>query len=255
MCGLAGYSLHPRSSLERTLGAQALLAAIAERGRRRRRVRVPLTGRDLPHRRQAAHACVAAPRARLGARDGGPAPRARPRLHEGSSVDRRQQPPGPPRAGRRHPQRDHHQRRRGARPPLLLPLRAAHDRRLRGDLRGRRPFAERRPRARASARGDGDGLGRRARADAALPRARDGPPDVGRREPRRRLLRLDEARARDRRALLRAASPQARGARGHAAHPGGRPDRAAASASAPTSTTSRITRCRPCVLRRSASSA
>src|SRR6476646_348258 len=32
MCGLAGYSLHPRSSLERTLGAQALLAAIAERG-------------------------------------------------------------------------------------------------------------------------------------------------------------------------------------------------------------------------------
>src|SRR3954469_17516723 len=32
MCGLAGYSLDPRSSLERTLGAQALLAAIAERG-------------------------------------------------------------------------------------------------------------------------------------------------------------------------------------------------------------------------------
>ena len=32
MCGLAGYSLHRRSSLERTLGAQALLAAIAERG-------------------------------------------------------------------------------------------------------------------------------------------------------------------------------------------------------------------------------
>src|SRR3954463_1341611 len=32
MCGLAGYSLDHRSSLERTLGAQALLAAIAERG-------------------------------------------------------------------------------------------------------------------------------------------------------------------------------------------------------------------------------
>src|SRR3954451_474557 len=32
MCGIAGYSLDPRSSLERTLGAQALLAAIAERG-------------------------------------------------------------------------------------------------------------------------------------------------------------------------------------------------------------------------------
>src|SRR5690242_19744430 len=32
MCGLAGYSLRPSSSLERTLAAQALLAAIAERG-------------------------------------------------------------------------------------------------------------------------------------------------------------------------------------------------------------------------------
>ena len=32
MCGMAGYSLHSRSDLERTLAAQALLAAIAERG-------------------------------------------------------------------------------------------------------------------------------------------------------------------------------------------------------------------------------
>src|SRR3982751_1896240 len=32
MCGIAGYSLRSRSSLERTLAAQALLAAIAERG-------------------------------------------------------------------------------------------------------------------------------------------------------------------------------------------------------------------------------
>ena len=32
MCGIAGYSLHPSSDLERTLAAQALLAAIAERG-------------------------------------------------------------------------------------------------------------------------------------------------------------------------------------------------------------------------------
>ena len=32
MCGIAGYSLHSRSDLERTLAAQALLAAIAERG-------------------------------------------------------------------------------------------------------------------------------------------------------------------------------------------------------------------------------
>jgi glutamine---fructose-6-phosphate transaminase (isomerizing) len=32
MCGIAGYSLSPESSLERTLAAQALLAGIAERG-------------------------------------------------------------------------------------------------------------------------------------------------------------------------------------------------------------------------------
>jgi len=32
MCGIAGYSLRPCSTLERTLAAQALLAAIAERG-------------------------------------------------------------------------------------------------------------------------------------------------------------------------------------------------------------------------------
>ena len=32
MCGIAGYSLRPRSSVDRTLAAQALLAAIAERG-------------------------------------------------------------------------------------------------------------------------------------------------------------------------------------------------------------------------------
>jgi glucosamine 6-phosphate synthetase-like amidotransferase/phosphosugar isomerase protein len=32
MCGIAGYSVRPRSGLDRTLAAQALLAAIAERG-------------------------------------------------------------------------------------------------------------------------------------------------------------------------------------------------------------------------------
>jgi asparagine synthetase B (glutamine-hydrolysing) len=32
MCGIAGYSLGPRSSVQRTLAAQALLAGIAERG-------------------------------------------------------------------------------------------------------------------------------------------------------------------------------------------------------------------------------
>src|SRR5688500_7487890 len=32
MCGIAGYSLNPESSVNRTLAAQALLAGIAERG-------------------------------------------------------------------------------------------------------------------------------------------------------------------------------------------------------------------------------
>ena len=32
MCGIAGYSLSPESSVKRTLAAQALLAGIAERG-------------------------------------------------------------------------------------------------------------------------------------------------------------------------------------------------------------------------------
>src|SRR4051794_30738877 len=32
MCGIAGYDLAPESGLDRTLAAQALLAAIAERG-------------------------------------------------------------------------------------------------------------------------------------------------------------------------------------------------------------------------------
>src|SRR3954452_18774820 len=32
ICGIAGYSLRPRSSIGRTLAAQSLLAAIAERG-------------------------------------------------------------------------------------------------------------------------------------------------------------------------------------------------------------------------------
>ena len=32
MCGIAGYSLNPESTVKRTLAAQALLAGIAERG-------------------------------------------------------------------------------------------------------------------------------------------------------------------------------------------------------------------------------
>ena len=32
MCGIGGYSLSPRSAVDRTLAAQSLLAGIAERG-------------------------------------------------------------------------------------------------------------------------------------------------------------------------------------------------------------------------------
>ena len=155
--------VHARA-LERTLAAQALLAAIAERGADAVGYAYRAPGDTYADGRQAAHAGVAAARAgrRAGRRD--PAARPRARLHEGPSVDQRQQPSGAARAGRRHPQRDHHERRRAARPPLLRARRAADDGRLRGDLRARGPFAERRARARAPARRDGGRLARRARA-------------------------------------------------------------------------------------------
>ena len=71
---------------------------------------------------------------------------------------------------------------------------------------------------------DGGGLARRARAGAALPRPRRRPAALGRRDPPRALLRLDRARARDRRAVRpasacasgrspRGRSPRVKGAR------------------------------------------
>ena len=128
----------------------------------RRRVR----GRD-----EAAHPGERAPRPHRSSRERHRAPRPRPRLHEGPPVDRRQQPSGPPRAGRRHPQRDHPERRRAARAAQLRPLRAADDRRLRGDLRPRRPLAERPTGPGGPDRLDGGRLARRAR-----PRTRSSPP-------------------------------------------------------------------------------
>ena len=137
MCGIAGYSLSPESSVQRTLAAQALLAGIAERGADAvgyahrgssafgDRPQAPL-GRQRAARRAARAVGVHA-----GAR-------ARARLHQGPSHDRGEQPSDPPRLGRRDPQRDHRQRRGDLRPLRLRARPSGHDRRLRGDLRARR---------------------------------------------------------------------------------------------------------------------
>ena len=118
MCGIAGYSLHPGSSLERTLAAQALLAAIAERGADAVGYAYRAPGDAYPTVvKQRTPASRAARRVSRAA-DGDPAARPRPRLHEGASVDRANNHPvrhGPVVGD---PQRDHHQRRRAARRPL-----------------------------------------------------------------------------------------------------------------------------------------
>ena len=54
MCGIAGYSLSPSSSVDRTLAAQALLAGIAERGADAvgYAYRLPITGRAAVHKQR-----------------------------------------------------------------------------------------------------------------------------------------------------------------------------------------------------------
>ena len=97
MCGIAGYSLTIRAGVDRTLAAQALLAAIAERGADA--VGYAHRGAGRPRSR-----CTSSARGaselldqRHGARSGDAGARARPRLHEGPPVDRGEQPPRPPR--------------------------------------------------------------------------------------------------------------------------------------------------------------
>ena len=171
MCGIAGYSLRPGSSLERTLAAQALLAAIAERGADAVGYAYRAPGRDVPDGRQAADACVGAARARRGAAD------ARTSCSCTSATTRRAIrrstpttiPSGTGRSSASTTGSSSND------DELLAAHSCAraepqHDRRLRGDLRGRRPLAERRARARAPARRDGRRLARRARAGRALPR-------------------------------------------------------------------------------------
>ena len=92
MCGIAGYSIRPESSVNRTLAAQALLAGIAERG-----------ADAVGYAHRGAGAVVTVHKRRSGAsglldevhvptplRTGA---RARPGLHEGPSHGRAEQPP------------------------------------------------------------------------------------------------------------------------------------------------------------------
>ena len=110
MCGIAGYSLSPDSRVDRTLAAQALLAAIAERGADAVGYgwRAQDGAVEMRKRRSGASELLDSV-SRAGRRDAGA--RARARLHEGPPADRGEQPPDPARRRRRRPQRDHRQRR------------------------------------------------------------------------------------------------------------------------------------------------
>ena len=181
MCGIAGYSLSPDSSVDRTLAAQALLAGIADRGADAvgYAYRRPDEGFSTVVKQRT-------PASRLleridRARERHPGARPRPRLHEGPSLDPGQQPPRAPRAGRRDPQRDHRQRRRDPLRFRLRPRRAAHDASTREAIfalaahsRGDARAFERAPRR------DGDGLVRRARTRRPLPRPRRAPAALAR---------------------------------------------------------------------------
>ena len=153
MCGIAGYSLSARSDVDRTLAAQSLLAGIAERGAdavgyAHRGPRGRLRGRD-----------EAADARRASCSTGSPCPRAPPSSSSTSVTTRRATRRSPPTTipsatGRWS----------GIHNGIILnddellePLscarsRAADDRRLRGDLRPRRPLAERPARARGPRR-------------------------------------------------------------------------------------------------------
>ena len=165
--------IQPRSRVVRRPDARC--AGAARRHRRARRGR----GRLRPSRGDRRHAGHEAPRRReCAARRAGGSSRherdahPRPRLHEGPSRHRGEQPPDPPRRRRRRPQRDHLQRRRAPRPVRDRARRAADDRRLRGDLRAHGTSRARSARAVRAARRDGGGMARRPRRLDALPRAR-----------------------------------------------------------------------------------
>ena len=237
MCGIAGYSLSPRSEIDRTRAAQALLAAIAERGADAVGYahRSPSGSIEVHKERGGASAVLEHISIPADAAPGAP-PRAR--LHEGSPEHLGQQPPGPARRRRRDPQRAHRQRRRADGAPRLRAGTPADDRRLRDHLRRRRGDRL----AGCAVRGvpglDGDRLAGRARARAALPRPRRRPPALGRHDPPRALLRLHaSARSRSPSSTSASACASGRLPRGRS-RPSRAPARCTSSASRPIRPTS-----------------
>ena len=203
MCGIAGYSLRPRSSVERTLAAQALLAAIAERGADAVGYAYRAPAEIYADGREAAHARVAAARARLGAR------RPRTSCSSTSATTRRAIPSI---AANNHPVR--HGPVVGIHNGIILnddELLAPHscaraEPRMTVDSEAIFAIA-------AHSRNDARALEhlRGAMATGWIDEREPGvvfiargmrPAAVGRRRPRRLLLRLDEGRTRGRRALL-----------------------------------------------------
>ena len=164
--------LQLRQRLASESNARGTGPARRDRGarRRRRRIRAP---RGRPTRRP-----QAADRRERAARRRRPPPRdrsgadPRPRLHQGTPDDRREQPPGPPRPRDRDPQRDHLERRGALRATRHRARPARDDGRLRGHLRARRRARHVRRRARGARRRDGRRLDRRARAPTSLHVAR-----------------------------------------------------------------------------------
>ena len=248
MCGIAGYSLSPESSVKRTLAAQALLAGIAERG-----------ADAVGYAHRGSSSSVTVHKRRSGASElldevHVPPAATQVLVHvrdytKGHPDDRGEQPPDPPRLGGRDPQRDHRQRRGDLRPLRLRAGASRDDGRLRGDLRARRARAGQPRGARGAPRRDGDRLARRARLLHPLPRPRRRPAALGRARRQGALLRLDPRRARGARVDAAADAAQARGRGGNAAPDRGRPHRARRTASSPTAPTSRRRSSRRCAPR------
>ena len=198
MCGIAGYSFRARSSVERTLAAQALLAGIAERG---------ADAVGYAYRAPGEHDPTVVkqrtPASQLLERITVPGDANQLLVHV------RDYTKGHPSiAANNHPVRHGpvvgiHNGIIVNDDELLAPYDCARaEPRMTVDSEAIfaevAPLAERPARARAPARRDGDRLARPARARAGLPRARRRPPALARRGPPRGLLRLDQDGARGR---------------------------------------------------------
>ena len=217
VCGIAGYSLSVESRIDRTLAAQILLAAIAERGSDAagyayRGPDAPVTvhkqrtgasqlldlRRDSPSRRLRALPCAG--------------------LHKGSPLPRRQQPSGQARRDPRRAQRDHRERRRPLRPARLRARRAG----MTVDseaIFALVEVADDVPRSLEELYGSmaTAWLDERAADTVFAARGIGRPLWLGQRTLRGRV-RVDRRCARARRALHRRRPGQARGRRGHAGH-------------------------------------